>query len=104
MICLGDRFGATCAPEVMSDFAQAIKKHLGIEPNINDPYSGAPSHVANEYGEKREDKSKRDFIQIELGRYLYVDEKTQRVDREKAKRIKDGLSKAMQEIAQKYSK
>ncbi|MDD3066312.1 MAG: N-formylglutamate amidohydrolase [Candidatus Gracilibacteria bacterium] len=105
-ICLGDKDGTACDPEIMEFFAAAVEKNLGIKPHINTPYKGG--YITTKYGKEYNDglplseRFKRNVIQIELGRYLYMDEKTQKIDKEKARKIQKGLEEAMREVGEKY--
>ena len=105
-ICLGDKDGESCDPVIMQDFAEAIERHLGMKPQLNDPYKGG--FVTTKYGKDYNDslpdaeKFSRNVIQIELGRFLYVNEKTQKPDRVKIDKIKAGLRAAMKEVGDKY--
>jgi len=105
-ICLGNKDGESCDPAIMNDFASLIEKHLGITPLLNHPYKGG--YVTSKYGKEYNDslpldeRFKRNVIQVELGRYLYMDEKTQKIDFKKLQSIKSGLNAAMKELGEKY--
>lgn len=106
-ISLGDKDGESCDPEIMHAFALAVEKHLGFKPMINYPYKGG--FVTTKYGKDYNDalpeseRFKRNVIQIELGRYLYMDEKTQEINQEQLAIIKAGLSAAMNEVGVMFS-
>ncbi len=67
---LGDRFGASCAPEI-TKFAQATLKALGYRVALNKPYAGG--YITEHYG-----KPDRGIhaLQIEVDRGLYMNEET----------------------------
>lgn len=112
-INLGDMDGRACDPQITSDFAKILKKYwkenFGNEPDlkINTPYKGkgyVTTHYGAEYNDNLIDDQKfqRNVIQIELGRYLYMDEKTQKPNRDKIKQVREILQKAMAELGRKY--
>lgn len=68
-IVLGDRFGASCAPDV-TDAVEAFLIAEGFRVARNAPFAGA--YVAQAYGRPRRGVH---VIQIEIDRALYMDEK-----------------------------
>lgn len=109
----GDVNGKSCAPEIMEDFIEALKKHwqkaFNYEPRlgINEPYKGK-GYVTNHYGAEYNDslpqerKFHRNVIQVELGRFLYMDERTQKPDRERLQKVREIVQAAMAEVGHKY--
>ncbi|PKP81102.1 MAG: N-formylglutamate amidohydrolase, partial [Alphaproteobacteria bacterium HGW-Alphaproteobacteria-2] len=69
-IVLGDRFGASCAPDV-TDAIEAFLIAEGLRVARNAPFAGA--YVAQAYGRPRRGVH---VIQIEIDRALYMDETT----------------------------
>ena len=67
---LGDRDGSTCAPEFTA-FANATLSRLGYRVAVNDPYKGV--ELIRKHGRPAE---KRNSLQIEIKRTLYMDEET----------------------------
>ena len=67
-IVLGDRFGVTCAAEVM-DQAEVALVALGFRVARNEPYAGA--HTTSHYGRPAESVH---ALQIEINRALYMEE------------------------------
>ncbi len=67
---LGDRDGTTCAPE-FTDFTARLLKGRGYSVKINDPYKGV--EIVRRHGLPSE---RRNALQIEVNRALYMDEKT----------------------------
>ncbi|MBI1365845.1 MAG: N-formylglutamate amidohydrolase [Alphaproteobacteria bacterium] len=65
---LGDRFGASCAPSLVSLVEQALVK-MGYNVSRNAPYAGG--FVAAAYGRPAEGVH---VLQIEINRALYLDE------------------------------
>lgn len=69
-IVLGDRFGASCAPE-LADKAEAVLRALGLSVARNTPYAGG--YCTGRYGRPA---AGLHALQIEINRALYLDEKT----------------------------
>jgi len=69
-IVLGDRDGATCAPEFTAMVAEALRGS-GYHVRINDPYKGA--ELVRRYADPARG---RHSLQIEINRRLYMDETT----------------------------
>ena len=67
---LGDRDGTTCAPEFTALVAETVAG-FGYSVAINDPYKGV--EIVRRYGRPSE---RRNSLQIELNRRLYMDETT----------------------------
>jgi N-formylglutamate amidohydrolase len=67
-IVLGDRYGTSCAPQVM-DAAQVIFEHLGYTVARNRPYAGG--FITEHYGQPA---TGTHALQIEINRSLYMDE------------------------------
>lgn len=86
-IVLGDRFGATCSPELMEE-TEAVFKKAGFEVSRNLPFAGA--YVVQQYGAPT---CRRHAIQIEIDRSLYMDEEKlqPRSDFEEFKKILHGV-------------
>lgn len=104
-ICLGDKHGHSCDPEIMKYLAATLEKYLGIKSEINHPNAGG--YVTTKYGQgdndllPRQERFRRNVIQIEFGRDLYLNEKNQEVDPAKAEQIKTGLTQVMKEVGGK---
>lgn len=71
-IVLGDRFGSSCDPEIVSQ-VEAIFKTAGFKTARNTPFAGA--YIAQHYGRPG---SGQNVLQIEIDRRLYMDEKAVR--------------------------
>ena len=67
-IVLGDRFGASAAPDLM-DRVESVFVELGFRVARNTPFAGA--YITQTYGRPGDD---RHAIQIEIDRALYLDE------------------------------
>ena len=67
---LGDRYGKSCAPELM-DIAETILKGHNYRVVRNTPYSGG--YNTRQYSDR---DNGRHTLQIEINRALYVDEQT----------------------------
>ena len=68
-IVLGDRYGATCAPEIINDLIKLISKN-GLRASRNIPFSGA--YIVQKYGSPG---LNRHAIQLEIDRSIYMDER-----------------------------
>lgn len=67
---LGDRDGATCAPE-FTDFVASVLRGMGYEVHVNDGYKGV--EIVRRQGRPAE---RRHSLQIEIDRALYMDQRT----------------------------
>jgi N-formylglutamate amidohydrolase len=67
---LGDRFGASCAPEI-TRLVQAFLKSLGYRVTLNKPYAGG--YITEHYGKPDQGIH---VLQIEVDRSLYMNEET----------------------------
>ncbi len=67
---LGDRFGASCAPEI-TRLVQSFLKGLGYRVMLNKPYAGG--YITENYGKPAEGTH---VLQIEVDRSLYMNEET----------------------------
>ena len=92
-IVLGDRYGATCAPEIISDLIKLISKN-GLRASRNIPFSGA--YIVQKYGSPG---LNRHAIQLEIDRSIYMDErKIQKL--EKFHKLKNKLQNIMRDFSQ----
>jgi N-formylglutamate amidohydrolase len=67
---LGDRFGASCAPEI-TKLIQGLLRSLGYRVALNKPYAGG--YITEHYGKPHQGIH---ALQIEVDRSLYMDEDT----------------------------
>jgi N-formylglutamate amidohydrolase len=67
---LGDRFGASCAPEI-TRLVQSYLKNLGYRVHLNKPYAGG--YITEHYGKPHNGMH---VLQIEIDRSLYMNEET----------------------------
>lgn len=67
---LGDRFGASCAPEI-TRLVQAFLKSQGYRVHLNKPYAGG--YITEYYGKPA---SGTHVLQIEIDRSLYMNEES----------------------------
>ena len=92
-IVLGDRYGATCAPEIINDLIKLISKN-GLRASRNIPFSGA--YIVQKYGSPG---LNRHAIQLEIDRSIYMDErKIQKL--EKFHKLKNKLQNIMRDFSQ----
>ena len=91
-IVLGDRYGATCAPEIINDLIKLISKN-GLRASRNIPFSGA--YIVQKYGSPG---LNRHAIQLEIDRSIYMDErKIQKI--EKFHKLKNKLQNIMRDFS-----
>ncbi|MCU0819503.1 MAG: N-formylglutamate amidohydrolase [Beijerinckiaceae bacterium] len=69
-LVLGDRFGASCRPELIESF-EALARQEGFRVERNQPYAGG--YITECYGRP---ELGWDAFQIEINRALYMDERT----------------------------
>ncbi|MBI3452605.1 MAG: N-formylglutamate amidohydrolase [Rhodospirillales bacterium] len=67
---LGDRDGTTCGP-IFTDLVAHRLREMGYAVKINDPYKGA--EIVRRYADP---PARRQSLQIEINRKLYMDERT----------------------------
>ena len=92
-IVLGDRYGATCAPEIINDLIKLISKN-GLRASRNIPFSGA--YIVQKYGSPG---LNRHAIQLEIDRSIYMNErKIQKLD--KFHKLKNKLQNIMRDFSQ----
>lgn len=74
-IILGDRFGASCAPQLLQT-AHQLFAHAGFKVARNHPYAGG--HITRAYGRPEHGVH---ALQIEISRHLYMNENTRVVNK-----------------------
>lgn len=100
--------GESCNQEIVEYFAHRVQFYLWITPHINEPFKGARITSMNwkKHREKlwNTNKSKRNMIQIELWRFLYMKESTQEIDTERMEIIWEWLKRAIADVWIKFWK
>lgn len=91
-VVLGDRFGASCAPDVIATI-ESVFVDEGLRVVRNTPFAGA--YISKRYG--RPARSQH-VVQVELDRSLYMDEATL-VRHDGFARIKHVMTRAIREVA-----
>jgi len=93
-VVLGDRFGASAAPEVV-DRIEAAFAEAGFKVARNMPFAGA--YICQHYGRPAR---QRHAVQVEINRALYLDEATIRASADYAalKSTLDGVIAALSDI------
>lgn len=89
-ICISNGNGETCDDSLLDSFAELLEKHTGLTVSKNAPFQGG--YVTRTYGQQI------NAIQVEFGRFLYMDEATQEVDEQKVSELRNGLTKALVEF------
>lgn len=101
-MCLCDRRGATCDADLVAKFIEQTKEILNIDLVMNYPYIG--SNVIKHFGEDCRDSQfnsvgKRNILQIEVPRRLYMDETPQVVDTVKIAELKKDVLALVKNVA-----
>lgn len=101
----------SCNNEILEYFSEKLEYYLGIKPEMNEPFQWW--YVTTKHGQENRkekdsisnaaNKSIRNMIQIELGRYLYMKESTQEVDWERMEIIWEWLKRAIADTGIKFS-
>lgn len=90
-IILGDRFGASCSPDLTDQVEQALTRR-GFSVARNTPYAGGHITVSRGKPERQ-----RHALQIELNRKLYLDEVSVEL-KSTHNRLRDCLNDAFSEV------
>ena len=90
-LCISDYNHTTCDEETTKHIAMIFREELGIEVTINDPYQGG--YVTRTYA-----KEGLQTIQLEFNRTLYMDEKTQTINKDSMNKIREGFMRALTRI------
>ena len=95
-VVLGDRYGATCSPEIINYLTKLISKN-GLHASRNIPFSGA--YIVQKYGSPGVN---RHAIQLEIDRSIYMDEsKIQKS--EQFIKLKNKLRNILRDFSQTHS-
>lgn len=98
----------SCNPEILDFFVKQVEKYFGFTPVINQKYKWGyvtQTHWKNhrkEWDEAWENIKKRNVLQIELGRYLYMKESTQTVDHDQARKVGEALRMCIQKTCEHF--
>lgn len=90
-VVLGDRFGASCAPEII-DTVEAVFADSGFRVVRNTPFAGA--YISKQYGRPARF---RHVVQIEVDRSLYMDEQTL-IRHDGFDRLRDVMTRVIREV------
>lgn len=90
---LGDRFGASCAPSLVS-LVESLLTKMGYHVSRNAPYAGG--YVATAYGRPSEGVH---VLQIEINRALYLDE-TRLARKQSFVALRENMQALMADLAQ----
>ena len=93
-INLGNCDNKSSSKRALNHLAKIFEKEFKTKPSLNKPYKGG--HVAQKYGIN---KPKREVIQIEFGRYEYLNEREQKI-KENINDFKEKLLKVISQIKQ----
>ena len=95
-LVLGDRYGASCSPDIVNNLAMLISKN-GLHASRNIPFSGA--YIVQKYGRP---ELNRHAIQLEIDRSMYMDEqKIQKL--EKFFKLKDKLLNIVRDFSKTHT-
>ena len=100
----------SCNQEILEYYSKRIEYHLWIKSLINNPYKGW--YVIQRHWVKKREQLKKEWknlkianvIQQEIGKFLYLDEKTQKIDHDKAKLIWIWLARSKADLWIKFDK
>ncbi len=105
LISLWTKDGDSCNDEILNYFAGRLEYHLWIRSHINDPYKWWYVTIKHWKNYREENNTrKRNLIQVELGRFLYLKESTQEIDTQRMEIIWEWLKRAMTETWHKFWK
>ena len=91
---LGNCDNKSSSEKTLNHLAKIFEKEFKIKPSLNKPYKGG--YVTQKYGVN---KPKREVIQIEFGRYQYLNEKEQKT-KNNINDFKEKLLKVISQIKQ----
>ncbi len=95
-LVLGDRYGASCSPDIINNLAMLIAKN-GLHASRNIPFSGA--YIVQKYGRP---ELNRHAIQLEIDRSMYMDEqKIQKL--EKFFKLKNKLLNILRDFSKTHA-
>jgi N-formylglutamate deformylase len=95
-LVLGDRYGASCSPDIVNNLAMVISKN-GLHASRNIPFSGA--YIVQKYGRP---ELNRHAIQLEIDRSMYMDEqKIQKL--EKFFKLKNKLLNILRDFSKTHA-
>ena len=104
LITLWTRDWKSCNYEILEYFAQRLEKYLWIKPYIDDPYNWWYVIKIHWEDYRKENKTKkRNMIQVEFWRFLYMKESTQEIDLERMKIVWEWLKRAISDIWYKFN-
>ena len=99
---------ASCNPEILEYFASQVEHYFWFTPQVNQKYKwGYVTQRHGRDGRKEWDEfwtvsNKRNVLQIELGRYLYMKESTQEIDHKQTKKVWAALRMCVQKTGEKF--
>lgn len=108
MMEIGTLDWESCNPEILEYFAEQVKIYFGFTPVINeqDKWGYVTQHNGRDARKKMKSEGKnpkrRNMMQIELGRYLYMKESTQEIDKEQMEKVSAALRMCIQKTCEKF--
>ena len=105
LISLADVHGTSCDRDILDYLILKIDNYLWIKAEINTPFKWwyiTKSHWSD-YRWILDNVSKRNVIQIEIGRFLYMKESTQELDEEKVRILWEWLKRVICDVVRKFS-
>lgn len=104
-ITLWTRDWWSCNNEILKYFTQRLEYYLWIKPLLNHPYKWwYVTKLHWEEYRKQNKTKKRNVIQIEFGRFLYMRESTQELDFERVEIIWEWLKRAIYDTWNHFNK
>jgi hypothetical protein len=103
LITLWTKEWESCNSEILEYFSERLEHYLWIKSEINNPFQwwyvttkhGLEDRKQKDVNNNPANKSIRNMIQVELGRFLYMKESTQEVDWERMEIIWEWLKRAI---------
>lgn len=108
MMEIGTLEWASCNPEILEYFIKQVEKYFDFTPVVNKKYKWGYvtqkhwEQARKELEKKWENPQKRNVLQIELGRYLYMKESIQEMDWEQAEKVWAALRMCIQKTAEEF--
>ena len=105
LISLADVHGTSCNQEILEYLILKIDNYLWIKAEVNTPFKWwyvTKSHWSD-YRWKLSYISKRNVIQVEIGRFLNMKESNQEINKKMMNILWEGLKRAICDTVRKFS-
>jgi len=99
---ISDKEGRACSPDILMGLKCALEQETGHPVEINTFYQGGyiTDYYGNEFNKDLDPGQKwhRNVLQLEIGRYLYMDESAQKINKAKLKKLRTQIMRALQRL------